>query len=277
MLKIPLSTINTVTQRRILLRHTGLEIQYTSDTASAASAEPNPGQLLYVSFRAVRDRFDFVDRLHRQSALRLRDTPPETMTLRWQNGLVSNFDYLQHLNSRADRTRRDLTQYPIFPWVLADYTSAALDLSDARIYRDLSKPVGALNAERLQRLRERSDEMGEPKFLYGSHYSAPALVLFYLVRQHPKLMLCLQNGRFDHPDRMFNSVAETFENCLRNMSDFKELIPEFYDTNAEHVGEFLLNTTRTNFGARCNGQAVHHVRLPPWAHGSPERFVALMR
>ena len=46
--------------------------------------------------------------------------------------------------------------------------------------------------------------MDPPKFLYGSHYSAPGLVLFYLVRQYPHLMLCLQNGRFDHPDRMFN-------------------------------------------------------------------------
>lgn len=46
--------------------------------------------------------------------------------------------------------------------------------------------------------------MSEPKFLYGSHYSAPGFVLFYLVRKYPQYMLCLQNGRFDHPDRMFN-------------------------------------------------------------------------
>lgn len=34
-------------------------------------------------------------------------------------------------------------------------------------------------------------------------------------------MLCLQNGRFDHPDRMFNSVKDVYNNCLKNMSDFK--------------------------------------------------------
>lgn len=37
-------------------------------------------------------------------------------------------------------------------------------------------------------------------------------------------MLCLQNGRFDHPDRMFNSLLDTFNNCLNNMSDFKVVI-----------------------------------------------------
>lgn len=50
---------------------------------------------------------------------------------------------------------------------------------------------------------------------------APGLVLFYLVRKHPKLMLCLQNGHFDHPDRMFNKVSDVYNNCLNNMSDFK--------------------------------------------------------
>ena len=72
--------------------------------------------------------------------------------------------------------------------------------------------------------------MPEPRFLYGSHYSTPGFVLFYLVRAAPELMLCLQNGRFDLPDRMFNGIAEAWNNVLTNNSDFKELVPEFYMT-----------------------------------------------
>ena len=41
-------------------------------------------------------------------------------------------------------------------------------------------------------------------------------------------MLCLQNGRFDHPDRMFNSVPQSWINVTTHTSDFKELVPEFY-------------------------------------------------
>jgi len=37
-----------------------------------------------------------------------------------------------------------LTQYPVFPWVIAEYSSETIDLHDSRVYRDLSKPVGAL-------------------------------------------------------------------------------------------------------------------------------------
>lgn len=69
----------------------------------------------------------------------------------------------------------------MFPWVVADYTSDVLDLTNPETFRDLAKPMGALNPDRLEKLKERYYEMSEPKFLYGSHYSAPGLVLFYLV------------------------------------------------------------------------------------------------
>lgn len=90
--------------------------------------------------------------------------------------------------------------------MLSDYISKTLDLNNPQSFRDLTKPIGALNEERLKRLKERTEEMPEPKFLYGSHYSAPGFVIFYLVRKYPQYMLCLQNGRFDHPDRMFNRL-----------------------------------------------------------------------
>lgn len=86
------------------------------------------------------------------------------------------------INSLADRSKNDLTQYPVFPWVVADYKSDILDLSNTDTFRDLSKPMGALNPDRLDKLKERYHEMNDNKFLYGSHYSAPGLVLFYLVR-----------------------------------------------------------------------------------------------
>lgn len=55
--------------------------------------------------------------------------------------------------SQADRSENDLTQYPVFPWVLADYVSDSIDLTDPGVYRDLSKPIGALNEDRLKRLK----------------------------------------------------------------------------------------------------------------------------
>lgn len=42
----------------------------------------------------------------------------------WVEGRVSNSDYLLFVNRVALRSFNDLSQYPIFPWVLADYTSS---------------------------------------------------------------------------------------------------------------------------------------------------------
>lgn len=68
----------------------------------------------------------------------------------WRRRLISNFEYLMRLNLLAGRSYNDITQYPVFPWIIADYTSDSLDLTNPDTFRDLSKPMGALNPARLQ-------------------------------------------------------------------------------------------------------------------------------
>jgi hypothetical protein len=63
---------------------------------------------------------------------------------RWVDGKLSNFEYLMHLNTFAGRSFNDWGQYPVFPWVLRDYESETLDLTNPAVFRDLSKPMGAL-------------------------------------------------------------------------------------------------------------------------------------
>lgn len=112
----------------------------------------------------------------------------------------------------------------VFPHVIADFSSKKLDLESAATFRDLSKPIGALNPERLQYFKQRLHSMPPadpafgipPPFLYGTHYSTPGYVLHYLVRVAPEYMLCLQNGKFDAPDRMFHNIEGTWQSCLSN-------------------------------------------------------------
>ena len=133
----------------------------------------------------------------------------------WCKGNMSNFDYLMYLNQRSGRSFNDLTQYPIFPWIITDYTSKTIDLKDPNIYRDLSKPVGALNPVRLKKIQKRYNEMpNDNKFMYGSHYSTPGYVMYFLVRQCPELMLRFQNGKFDAPDRLFSSILRYIQYYL---------------------------------------------------------------
>jgi hypothetical protein len=53
----------------------------------------------------------------------------------WRDGLLTNWQYLTTLNTFAGRSYNDLMQYPVLPFVLADYTSQVLDLDDPKSYR----------------------------------------------------------------------------------------------------------------------------------------------
>ncbi len=197
-------------------------------------------------------------------------------TRKWQKREISNFEYLMILNNEADRSMNDLTQYPVFPHIISDYLSSSLNLENPNIFRDLSKPIGALNEVRLAQFQQRYQSMppGDPTngipppFLYGTHYSTPGYVLFYLVRVAPEYMLCLQNGKFDASDRMFHSVKELWTSCLNNPADVKELLPEFYNSN----GDFLVNSNDLDLGFRHTGERLNDVELPPWAK-SPRDYI----
>jgi uncharacterized Fe-S center protein len=51
----------------------------------------------------------------------------------WVNGWISNFDYLMLLNKLANRSFCDISQYPIMPWVLKQYSTSELDLDNPRV------------------------------------------------------------------------------------------------------------------------------------------------
>lgn len=191
---------------------------------------------------------------------------------RWARWEISNFEYLMQLNTLAGRSYNDITQYPVFPWILSDYTSQKLDLSNPSSYRDLSKPVGALNPERLKKFQERYSSFDDPvipKFHYGSHYSSAGTVLYYLVRLEPftTLSIQLQGGKFDHADRMFADIAATWDGVLEEMSDVKELVPELF-----YLPETLTNENSIDFGTTQLGQKLDFVKLPPWAE-NPVDFI----
>ncbi|KAK5944674.1 beige protein-like 1 [Knufia obscura] len=209
-------------------------------------------------------------------------SPSLAATKKWQKGEMSNFHYLMLINTLAGRTYNDLTQYPVFPWVIADYTSNELDLDNPRSYRDLSKPMGCQTADREAEFRERYKqfaEMGDsnaPPFHYGTHYSSAMIVTSYLIRLQPfvKSYLLLQGGSFDHPDRMFFSIEGAWQSASRtNMTDVRELTPEFF-----YLPEFLTNTNDYDFGMRQNSsKSIGNVTLPPWAKGDPKVFISKQR
>ncbi|XP_078016803.1 WD repeat- and FYVE domain-containing protein 4 isoform X2 [Epinephelus lanceolatus] len=213
-----------------------------------------------------------------------RKTPvvEKAALVKWQRGEISNFEYLMHLNTIAGRTYNDLMQYPVFPWVLADYQSDTLDLSNPATFRDLSKPMGAQTEKRRQMFIQRYEEVenieGEGDLStqchYCTHYSSAIIVASFLVRMEPfsHTFQTLQGG-FDIAERMFYSVKKEWESASRdNTGDVRELIPEFF-----YLPDFLLNSNHIQLGYMEDGTALGDVELPPWAKGDPQEFIRIHR
>ncbi|KAL3683862.1 hypothetical protein R1sor_001884 [Riccia sorocarpa] len=288
----PFTSIVAVARRRHALRHIGMEVFFKEEgqlTRNISCGKFTGGASVFYTFQNVEKRDvafkTLVEQLGGQkgaaaeagSLLEANGCWLQRITAAWQSRLVSNYDYLVYLNLAAGRSFCDLTQWPVMPWVLSDYKSKTLDLKNPAVFRDLSKPIGALNPARLALFRERYSQMPQgdpanPPFLYGTHYSTPGYVLYWVVRAAPAHMLRLQNGRFDAPDRLFVSISESWDSVLSNHADLKELVPEFFAPPSE----FLTIRDDLNLGVRQNGEPVGDVILPPWA-SSPDDFLSKHR
>ena len=196
-----------------------------------------------------------------------------SFTKDWQKGVLSNYEYLMVLNKFASRSYNDLNQYPVFPWILKDYTSPVLNLSNPDVFRDLSIPIGAIHPDGLRECTRRyalwTDDPIMKPFHFGSHYSSEGIVLHYLLRIEPyaSKAIQLQDGTFDVADRLFFSISSAYEGSTKSSGDVKELIPEFF-----YLPEMFINMNSYELGKRQTGESVSNVELPAWAK-SPYDFI----
>jgi len=201
----------------------------------------------------------------------------EYVTENWIKGHISNFDYIMFLNIISNRSFNDLSQYPIFPWIISDFSSQKLDFNDPKIYRDLTKPIGALNRNRLLRFKDGYNDQLKSKYddtpyLYPSHYSTPGHVLYLLVRKIPEFMLRLQNDIFVPAERYLTSFEAAWDAYVNHGTEVKELTPEFYSLNPD----FLINSEKIPLRSSLQGEAVDDVLLPAWAQDASS-FLQNMR
>ncbi|KAG7322435.1 hypothetical protein KOW79_013781 [Hemibagrus wyckioides] len=273
------SEIRAVFARRYLLQNTGLEV-FMANRTSVMFNFPDQATVKKVVYSLPRVGVGTSYGLPQARRISLA-TPRQlfkssNMTQRWQRREISNFEYLMFLNTIAGRTYNDLNQYPVFPWVLTNYESEELDLTLPGNFRDLSKPIGALNPKRAAFYAERYEtweEDGTPPHHYTSLYSTAASTLLWLHRIEPFTTFYLNgnDNRFDHPDRTFSGIMRSWRSCQRDTSDVKELIPEFY-----YLPEMFVNSNGYDLGLREDHTPVCDVDLPAWAK-KPEDFVRINR
>ena len=299
----PLSDIVEIQRRRLVQRKTGVEIFFVGGYSVLLNLPPdeNDVQEFHDLLMGLRETFLFSNPFSKiRSTRNQKLLEANKFTERWLAGELTNFHYLMIVNSYAGRSFHDLSQYPVFPWVYmlakprpdSSNETRLLDeldeLGEQELLREenlqnfelrnLSKPIGALGTPgRVKTYIEKyhaSDNFSEaPNYHYGSHYSSPAIVLHFLIRLSPYTegAKAIQNGHFDLPDRLFFSINHTFKNAMEEMSDVRELIPEFYS-----LPELMINMNKLDLGISQTGERVNNVYIPKWARGNPYFFVYVL-
>ena len=228
----------------------------------------------------------------------------------WKNREINNFEFLMWLNIYGNRSYNDISQYPVFPWILGNYEDPLIKkekidkqkrkknfalnsdsdeeeeediFNEDYIYRDLSLPMGMLELEEESKKRKanyletydtlKNDNEGEMKpYIYGTNYSNPMYVCNFMTRIFPftHISIELQGSKFDNPDRLFLSVKNSFYNSVTQATDLRELIPEFF-----YLPEMFLNINQLNLGILETGIPVNNVLTP--CNDNPYTFVMTMK
>ena len=190
---------------------------------------------------------------------------------KWKN---INIYFLNILNILSNRALKDLTQYPIFPWIIHD-NLIKTNNENLKI-RELNKPIGLLILDSTKNEKQRLEEyMGNYKisideldekyknykiedfynddnisydnipYIYNSNYSNPAYVCHYLTRIFPYTFIAwaIQGISFDAPDRLFINIEKSYKNCITLKNDLRELIPQFF-----YFPEMFYNSNKLNLG-----------------------------
>ena len=249
----------------------------------------------------------------------------------WQNNNISTLEYLMWLNIFSGRSFNDLTQYPVFPWLISNYSDDSPEISLKDDLRNLNVPMGMiaitekgelrrdnfieayeslkndlkemfpdfnyqdylkkgdeyLENYKNKKLKKEKDnkkeveiiEYNQIPYLYAAHYSNPTFVSHFLTRTFPYTYISIeiQGKTFDDPDRMFTSMAKTFQSAIELKDDVRELIPEFYILPEMFLNKNNINLSQNRTDSDNNLVIINDVKLPKWSNNNAMTFVINLR
>ena len=262
---------------------------------------------------------------------------------KWQNNSISTFHFLMLTNILGNRSLNDLSQYPIFPWILTNYNIIPLNQENnekltkeeliTNHQRNLSIPMGLMEINENSKSRKKNyiflykltleehkikllsenpfpqydynfeELISNPKIpcdgipnVFNSHFSNPAYVSHFLTKIFPFTISAyeIQGNSFDSPDRLFINISKTFQSCIGEKCDIRELIPQFFylpqmfkNINHLNFGNLqipnnLENTSYDIFikikkGKRGDIVKVENTLLPNWSDNNEYKFICLYR
>lgn len=221
----------------------------------------------------------------------------------WKNGQRTNMEFLLLINKYSGRSFNDLSQYPMFPWVLKDYDSNVYDfdalMKTDRCYRDFSMHTGMMGEEKRIEITKKYEGMknntgpddkplpGPEEYerqLYGDEcfqmrygFSTAMNTTMYLTRIEPFTTAAY----FFQDQKRDKRVPISFEisfnvNTINEIQSNNELVPEHF-----YFPEALMNINNAHLGWQDDKKTgidyqIDQMFIPQWAANHYD-FVRIMR
>jgi hypothetical protein len=259
-----LSEVKNISLRRFVHNYSAIEINFLSSKSTFINFYSYPRVL------AVWSKLKRV--LTNPEIFELPDRDIRKITEKWQTGQISNFEYLMTINNIAGRSFNDLNQYPIFPWVIQDFSSKTINFDNPSQMRDFKYPLGSQEEENRKKFIQgpQQKDLGVD-YHYGCYYSCCGGILDFLIRIQPFTSenKKINQGQFDLPDRIFSNLKKTWNEVKFGMNSNREMIPEFF-----YLPEMFLNSNNEDFKVPQRGGVISNVKLPKWTNGDCYLFIS---
>lgn len=109
-IQIPIREIKFINDHRYMFKPVGLEIFVYNGNQS------------YLLVFNEKDARDTIKEILSSNAPKLLEMHLDVITKKWMNGYIQNYDYLIYLNRFSSRSFNDISQYPIFPWIINEFS-----------------------------------------------------------------------------------------------------------------------------------------------------------
>ena len=221
-----------------------------------------PANEFYQLLNKSKDKYNFIFELNDNKEIK-------NILSKFRNGKISNYQYLLYLNKYSTRTYSDLSQYPVFPWLilennkikyLIDYidnknnSSKIIEIKPRNMKYPVSMQTEINRIDSIKKFKQESKNTNFPTH-FNNHYSSSPFVYYYLMRLNPygQNLIKLQNYQNETATRMFLSF-ESLENILLSGIDNRELIPDFFcyfdfllNLNCSYLGQITINSINDDF------------------------------
>ena len=230
---------------------------------------------------------------------------------KWKEWKITNFEILMWLNIYGNRSYNDISQYPVFPWILSNYEDPLKsnkiikntkeekeknenennnekeeeDEENVQIdyyYRDLTLPMGMMEMnddgarkelfmETYETLKSDTEQEIKP-YIYGSNYSNPIYVCNFLVRIFPFTHISIELQGNKLDDP--NRLFFSVNQSFYNSTTQKTDVRELIP-EFFYFPEIFTNINELNLGIKDDGTKVNDVLTP--CNNNPYEFIFTMK